>query len=134
MRWMVIALFAGLLLAAPGKTRAQEFNLMNGRMYITLPMHLTKIQLDSFVARYDLEDMDLSKVVFSRKFDKLQKMGWKIERNTRAVLQISKQILGPDDMRNPGKRMVLTEEHPTIADLFPVENDDVVHCSGFLVC
>jgi hypothetical protein len=127
MRRLVITLFAGLLLAAPGKARAQEFNLQNGRMYITLPLHLTKIQVDSFAARYDLEDMDLSRILFSHKYDKLRKMGWKIERDTRGVLQISKQILGPDDMRNPGKRMVLTEDHPNSDDLFPSENDNLLY-------
>lgn len=126
-RRVIIGLLVGLMLAAPGKTRAQEFNLMNGRMYVTLPKHIGEIKLDSFIAKYDLGDMDLKQVLFKQKYEKLRKMGWKIERDAGGILQISKQMQGLGDMANPGKRMVITEEHPSSEDLFPAENDDLVY-------
>ena len=114
-----------LLLLVPGRTRAQEFNVMNGRMYVTVPKSLTQVQLDSFEVRFDLTDLDLRQVLKKGKFDHLRKMGWRIEKNSAGLLQISKQVLGLSDMGNPEKRIKLTEEHPTFAEMFPVENDDL---------
>ncbi|TDW96484.1 hypothetical protein [Dinghuibacter silviterrae] len=125
MRRTVIGLLIGVLLVLQG--RAQEFTLMNGRMYITLPVHLSKMQLDSFVVRYDLGDMDLSRVLITRNYNGLKKKGWRVERDSRGVLQLSKQVAGPDDLGDVGKRMKITEEHPTFAELFPAENDNLLY-------
>jgi hypothetical protein len=131
MRKMVIGLLVGVLLALHGK--AQEFTLKNGRMYVTLPFHIGKAQLDSFVDRYDLGDMDLERVLFTRKYNKLQKKGWKVEMDGKRILQLSKLVAGPDDLGDPGKRIKITEEHPTIAERFPAESDDLLYgCNRFV--
>lgn len=122
-----IGYLLGLLLfmVLPGKSRAQEFTIMNNRMYVTVPKHMPASQLDSFEVRFDLSDLDLRSVLQKGKFEKLRKMGWRIEKNTTGILQISKQVLGLSDIVNPGKRMKITEEHPTLAEMFPAESDNL---------
>lgn len=129
-----------LLMVLPGRLRAQEFTIMNNRMYVTVPKHLSPEQLDSFEVRFDLSDLNLRSILQKGKFDRLRKMGWRIEKNTAGVLQISRQVLGLSDMTNPEKRIKLTEEHPTFAEMFPIENDNLkygynrfVHKHPFLV-
>jgi len=120
-------LLVSLLAALPGRSWSQEMTLLNGRMYITLNTHIGERQLDSFVVHYDLGDLDLREVLFKHKYTKLRKMGWRVEAEAHNVIQLSKQIMASGNMIDPGKRMGITEEHPTSADLFPAQNDNLVY-------
>jgi hypothetical protein len=134
---MIWVFFLALTLMA----RAQELNsytIRDGRMYITLNVHIDRAKLDSFIVQYDLTDLDLPHILKDGKFDKLRKKGWRVDESTSRVLSISKQLLGTSDLGNPGKRMVITEMgsqdgHPTLAERFPYHNDDLIFgCNQFI--
>jgi hypothetical protein len=142
-RLATLGLFACLLLlAAHGKVSAQDgspqemsYTVREGRMCIILGRHVDKLQLDNFIDKYDLSDLDLPKLLFSSSakqsakllYRQLRKMGWRVDADNPKMIVISKQMLGVGGLNDPEKRMVLTEDHPNTYDLFPPQNDNLVY-------
>jgi hypothetical protein len=122
-RWCVL----GCLLAISYVGRAQQatYSISDERMVIKIDMHIDKIQLAHFINQYGLQDLDLENVMIKEKFDKLRKKGWRVDLNNGKILVLSKKMLGLLDMADPGKRMEVTEEHPTFAERFPAVNDNL---------
>jgi hypothetical protein len=131
---MIWVLFLAMTLMA----RAQELNsytIKDGRMFITLNVHIDRAKLDSFIIQYDLTDLNLPHILKDSKFDKLRKQGWRIDESNGRILKMSKPLLGSSDLGNPVKRMAITEmeAHPTFAERFPYHNDDLIFgCNEFI--
>lgn len=112
---------------AQGDMQKASYTISEGRMYIRVMKKMKKDDLDKFVDKYDLGDLDLDKALASHQFTQLTKNGWRIEMDNKQQLVISKQIGGVDQLGNPEKRMALTEDHPNPYDLFPARNDNIVY-------
>ncbi len=123
LRWVVVCCFLALSFG----TIAQQatYTIKDGRMIIKLDKRIDRMQLEHFIDQFGLQDLDLEHIMAKQKFDKLRKKGWRVDVINNQVLVISKKLLGFVDMTDPGKRMVLTENHPNSADLFPAENDNL---------
>src|SRR5580692_7488240 len=104
-----------------------SYTIREGRMYIQVLKKIEKGNLDKFVDKYDLGDLDLGKALASGQLTQLTKKGWRIDIDNIRELVISKQIGGIDQLGNPEKRMALTEDHPNPYDLFPARNDNIVY-------
>jgi hypothetical protein len=110
-----------------GDMQKASYTIREGRMYIRVMKKMTKDDLDKFVDKYDLGDLDLGKALASHQFARLTRNGWRIEMDNKQRLVISKQIGGIDQLGNPEKLMALTENHPNPYDLFPARNDNIVY-------
>ena len=127
-------LLYGLLLSltvkpafSQGDIQKPSYTIREGRMYIRVMKRMKKDDLDKFVNKYDLGDLDLGKALASHQFTQLTRNGWRIEMDNKEQLVISKQIGGIDQLGNPEKRMALAEDHPNPYDLFPARNDNIVY-------
>jgi hypothetical protein len=110
-----------------GDIQKASYTIRDGRMYIRVMKKMKKDDLDKFVDKYDLGDLDLAKALATHQFTQLARDGWRIEMDNKEQLVISKQIGGVGQLGNPEKRMALTEDHPNPYDLFPARNDNIVY-------
>ena len=110
-----------------GDMQKASYTIRDGRMYIRIMKKMKKDDLDKFVDKYDLSDLDLAKALATHQFTQLARDGWRIEMDNKEQLVISKQIGGVGQLGNPEKRMALTEDHPNPYDLFPARNDNIVY-------
>ncbi len=110
-----------------GDMQKATYTIREGRMYIRIMKKIEKGDLDKFVDKFDLGDLDLSKAVASGQLTQLTRNGWRIEIDNSRQLVISKRIGGIDQLGNPEKRMALAEDHPNPYDLFPSRNDNIVY-------
>jgi hypothetical protein len=110
--FLTCALLIVFLLALPtGSLWAQGGNactLRNGKMYIELRKDASNKDLNDFINRYNLGDLDL--LGFVRKNDDaaIRKHDWTIEMNTAAEARLSKKIGSADNIYDPSQRMRLT--------------------------
>jgi hypothetical protein len=115
-------------LPAAGQHRAMTmYSIRDGEMYIELGRDITGPALDSFIAKFNLSGIGLKGLVENNDEDSLEKAGWKIRTRNKSILAISKRLEGPDQIGSPGDRILFTEKHPTLDELFPVGNNGVVY-------
>jgi 1,4-alpha-glucan branching enzyme len=111
-----------------GDTQNASYTIREGRMVIRImKKKIEKGDLDKFVEKYDLTDLDLTRALNSDRVDQLTKDGWRIDINNSQYFVISKKIGGIDQLGNPEQRMALTEGHPNPYDLFPARNDNLIY-------
>jgi hypothetical protein len=110
-------------------TKAQEAVkkcvVKNGRMFIELSREITEPVLDGFIAQYNLYDIGLKQLIKLKSFDSLKQLGWQVEVNGQVYL-ISKPLLGADNISSPADKIMLTEKHPTFAEMFPPVNNGIL--------
>src|SRR6185437_1340761 len=131
---MLLILIPGLLFAQPARDR-MSFTVRADRMYISLRKNIDRSALNKFIDQYELSDLDLPQLLFGPNgkerqkllYKRLEKMGWRIEADSRQVLVISKPMAGADDLGNPGRRIDLTEHRPNAYDLFPPQDHNLVY-------
>ena len=121
----VLAILAVLPAAAQIVTKT--YMVKDGKMYIELSGNITGPALDSFIAKFNLSGIGLKGFVQNNDGDSLVKLGWKIEVRKKGFLVISKRLEGPDQIGSPGDRILFTEKHPTLDELFPAINNGVVY-------
>lgn len=126
---LFMALSAGQICAQNRNSNAEaSYTIRNGRMYITIGKNMKKEDLEKFIDKYDLSDLNLPRILSTNAPDRLRKMGWRIDMDNRLRIIISKQMLGLGQLADPEKRIELAEEeHPNSYDLFPAQNDNLVY-------
>ena len=102
----------------------KSYTIKNGKMYIALGKNLEKNSLDSFIAKYDLYDLDLRNFVKKGKPDSLTKMGWKIDVNNNELFIISKPLMGFDNFTDPADKILMTQKE-NFSARFPVTSNQV---------
>lgn len=113
-------------IAQQGAT-VKTYTVKNGKMYIELGKQLAATSIDSFIAQFDLNGIGLKWFIQKHNGDSLEKQGWKIEINNKNVVVISKRLEGLENIVRPADRIVFDEKHPTLAEMFPAENNGVVY-------
>lgn len=118
-----------LLLAAaclpPVNAQAQKYLIRDGKMFIELSKHLGETALDNFIASFDLFDLDLKQFLITNSPDSLQKRGWKLEKNNRDQLIISKLLKGFDNFNNPADIIKYTEKSAALASQFAAVSSSI---------
>lgn len=103
-----------LLLFAFGQTNAQapvsSYTIKNGKMYIAVGKDIQKISLDSFVAKYELADLDLQTCISTGLTDTLKKLGWKIDIDNKELFVISKPLFSADNVNNVADKIIFTQK------------------------
>jgi len=104
----------------------REYRIRDGRMEIELGRKISRGALDSFILQYNLAGIGLQHLVEKYISDSLKRYGWSIDRNDKNKIVISKRIGSLNDIAEPAERIEMTEKHPTIAEMFPAQNNGVV--------
>lgn len=103
-----------ILLLCTRCTQAQppvkSYTIKDGKMYIALGKGLQVNALDSFIKKYQLNDLDLTTFVKTGKPDSLHKLGWKVDIDNKEIVVISKPLFSADNINDPVDKMILTEK------------------------
>lgn len=109
----------------PGTLEAQsnlkKYTVKGGKMYIELSKALKESSLDSFIAQYDLFDLDLKNFLRSSRSDSLHKLGWEIEQNNSAICVISKPLVAMPAENI--QKILFTGKNLPFAETFPATNN-----------
>src|SRR6188472_151324 len=118
-----------LLVTGPLSTNAQapakNYTIKDGKMQIELSKKLSQNALDSFIDKFDLYDLDLKELLRTNSTDSLQKLGWKLEKNDRDKLIISKLLGSYGNFDNPAEKIIFAEKKLSFAVRFPVVNSEI---------
>jgi 1,4-alpha-glucan branching enzyme len=115
-----IFLCIGILLSALHGTAQpilKKYSIKDNRMVIELSKHLPEKELDDFIRSYELSDLDLKTFIRTNKPDSLQKLGWRIEQNSREIIVLSKALFSFDMMSPPSERIIFAEKIPAPNDI-----------------
>lgn len=120
-----------LLFMLPYHIQAQEpvnkLYVKGGKMYIELSKQINDATLDSFIARYDFNDLELKRFLKNSFLDSLIKLGWKVEKENQQLCIISKRLEGYDNINKPADRILFTEKDASFDMLFPVVSSGIIY-------
>lgn len=131
LRWKRLVPFCILLvvLSAPLDGLAQPFtkkySIRDGKMCIALSKNIPVLSLDSFINKYELQELDLKDFLKPNGADSLRKMGWNIEVNSQTDFVICKPLAAAETVNNPADKIIFTEKKLPVADLFPATNNGI---------
>ncbi len=97
------------------QTPAQKCSIKDGKMHIEIGKKISELALDSFIAKYDLYDLDLKTFFKKNNTDSLVKLGWAFEQNDNDLLIITKNLLAFDKIKEPGEAISFTNIFTSIA-------------------
>jgi hypothetical protein len=104
----------------------KSYTVKDGRMLITLNKKISDASLDSFIAQYELFDLDLKTFLKSSKPDSLRKLGWDVQVNNGVVCVLSKPLMGVENIFNPAEKIIFSKnEGKDLAAEFPVVSSSV---------
>ena len=109
----------------PAQSHSEKYTIKDGKMLIELSKQLNEAELDSFITKFNLFDLDLKQFIKTNSPDSLHKLGWKLEKNDRDKLIISKLLKGFDNFDNPADKIIFSEKKPSINESFPAVNKDI---------
>ncbi|HEY4150404.1 MAG TPA: hypothetical protein VGM41_15805, partial [Chitinophagaceae bacterium] len=113
--------------AAQPPASVKSYGIWNGKMRIELSRNITGASLDSFITQFNLSGIGLVGLLQKHDGDSLEKLGWQVENSNKGSFLISKRLAGPDWAASPDNRILLTEKHPSLNELFPADNNGIVY-------
>ncbi|MES2850321.1 MAG: hypothetical protein V4685_14780 [Bacteroidota bacterium] len=118
-----------MLLAVQYSCMAQEpvkvYKIKDGRMYIMLSKHLTEASVDSFITDYNLDELQLKKVLSNNGTDSLVKAGWKVELNNNELIALSKKLGGVESFKDPSIDISVSDKFDPRFNNFPAVSSNV---------
>src|SRR4051794_230831 len=99
-----------------------SYTVKNGRMYISVNKKMRETAIDSFIKQFDLQDLGIKRFIRTNNSDSIKKQGWEIQSNTQTDFVISKPLLPSEDMSNPADKIIFSDKHPSLAEMFPAVN------------
>lgn len=104
------AILLFVFLQANAQVPVNTYTVRNGKMYIAVGKNIQKASLDSFVAKYELADLDLATCISTGATDSLKKMGWKIDIDNKELFVISKPLFSADNVNNVADKIIFTQK------------------------
>ncbi len=80
----------------------------NGHIYITLSKSLPQASLDSFIVKYDLQELDLKTFLKTNRPDSLLKLGWQVQLNNGELLVLSKSMQPVEKINDPVEKIMFS--------------------------
>jgi len=111
-RFYVCTLLLTLLPTLPLLAQApvKKYFIKNGQMCIEVSKQISEASLDSFVAQYNLTDLDLKHYIKTSVPDSLLKLGWIVAANNASHILICKPLQAVENLDNPAERCSLWRE------------------------
>lgn len=103
----------------------KKYGVRDGKMVIELGKQISQKDLDEFIRNFDLADLDLKTFLKTNKTDSLQKLGWFVEINNKALVVLSKPLFSLDVQGNASERIIFAEHPPSTNDILPTQNPAV---------
>jgi hypothetical protein len=101
-----------------------SYSIKNGKMFIAFGKDMQPSFLDSFVTKYQLEDLNLKDFIKTGSPDSLHKLGWKVDINNNEICVISKPLFSADNVNDPADKIIFTQKDGKAA-VFPNTGDQV---------
>jgi hypothetical protein len=105
----------------------KSYSVKDGQMYVQVSRQIKESSLDSFINQFGLDDIGLKQLIKTNQADSLLKLGWKVELNDRMRFIISKPFYSLGNINNSADKIIFTEKHPTIAEMFPAVNNGILY-------
>src|SRR4029078_2912264 len=105
----------------------QVYTVKNGEMYIWLSKKLSPVELDRFIAQYDLHQLGLKRFINSGNDDSIKLSGWKIELNNSSTFSLIQPLFSSIDLINPVKRIDFTAMNVPLDARFPAVSNNVLY-------
>ncbi|MEQ1798218.1 MAG: hypothetical protein ABL872_09710, partial [Lacibacter sp.] len=102
----LLLLFVTLNIQAQPPVKA--FVVKNGHIYITLSKNLPQVSLDSFIVKYDLQELDLKTFLKTNHPDSLLKLGWQVQLNNGELLVLSKSMQPVEKINDPVEKIMFS--------------------------
>lgn len=106
---------------------AGKCEFRNNEFLIEINKKVAGDQLNDFILKYDLKELDLKNVFKTNDLDTLKTLGWKIKINNDKMLVITKPLSGSSNFNNPADNMVFPEKDLSIAERFPSTGNGVLY-------
>jgi hypothetical protein len=90
------------------QAQVSSYSIKNGKMYIAFGKGIQPSPLDSFVKKYELEDLNLEGFIKTGSPDSLNKLGWKVDINNNEIYVISKPLFSSDNINDPADKAIFT--------------------------
>lgn len=87
-----------------------SYKVKDGKMYIVIGKKLLPENLNNFIQKHELVDLDLPNFFKTGSPDSLHKLGWKIEINNKEIVVISKPLFSSDNLNNPADKIIFTQK------------------------
>jgi hypothetical protein len=111
----IVCIAVLLPMCMQAQTPIPNYSIKNGKMQIHISKKINDLALDSFIAKYDLYDLDLKTFFKKNVTDTLIKLGWNFEQNDNNFLIINKDLLSFDKIKEPGEAISFTDIFSSIA-------------------
>lgn len=114
-----------LLLCAAVTTHAQVYAIRDGKMYIKIDRKISSADLDSFIVRYELADLDLKNFIKTNQGDSLIKLGWHIDLDNEISIAITKPLISSEDLSDVADKIIFTSRDHDVNILFPAVDNGI---------
>lgn len=98
----------------------------DGEFYIELNKSMPVAALDSFIIKYNLNELNLKNVIQTSNIDTLKKLGWKVRANNAEKFIITRPLKGLNDIQDPVNAIINSVKQSSLAERFPVVDERVV--------
>jgi 1,4-alpha-glucan branching enzyme len=116
---LFFTVFSNLLYAQ----QVPRYLIHDGKMFIKLAKNTRETSLDSFIAKFDLYELDLRNFFKTNNPDSLQKLGWFVEK-TASEFIISKSLMAVDNIFSADVKLHLDDPR-SLAIRFPAVNNGI---------
>ncbi len=123
----MVALGTVLTVFAAAQKSVGKCDFKNGQFYIEINKDFNADQLNNFIVKYDLADLNLNLVLLTNNVDTLKKLGWKVEANNQKKLVITKKLSGSSDWNSHSDEIFYSDKMRPISQQFPAVSEAVVY-------
>ena len=103
---------------------AQTYSLRNGRMYVEVRKDLSASAISGFVAKYNLEELDLHRFMKTNNPDSINKLGWIVELNNKDRVILSRSFEAFGNSNQSADRIV---SNLSFKALFPATSSNILY-------
>jgi hypothetical protein len=100
-----LTLLLVLQLSVAAQVAVPKYSIKQGRMYIEIDRTTKDSTLECFLQQYALYDLPLRQFLQTNLQDSLQKLGWKVERNSKQSVLLSKDLEAYENFNDPAERI-----------------------------
>ncbi len=117
----VLCLMLALLFVSAASVNGQavkKYYIKDGKQCIELSKNISAQELETFMQKYNLNDLALQALIVKKQSDSLRKQGWKMEQESN-VYRLTKPMLSFDNFDHPENMVIFSEHAPTHVSFAP---------------
>lgn len=127
LRICLCILLAAFVSIAAAQSSVKRYSVKNGKMYIELGREISRRDLNSFMAEYNLYDLPLEQLVRTKVTDSMVKLGWKVENMNKNVFILSKPLFPVKDIDKPQQKIIFAQKQIGADLIYPENMEKIVY-------